>query len=82
MKHDERQLAMFKDKREGANASWDRVYERFKLRMATKEELVLAMQLCNDAEKAYMAINRKMAMESQKIKDKRSESDLRGKYGN
>ena len=54
MKHEDRQIAMFKDKSEGAHRSWERVYANYKSGQATKEDLVSAMGICNCTDKALL----------------------------
>ena len=56
MNHQERQLAMFKDKQAGAHRLWDRTYENYKNGQATKEDLVVAMEICNAMDKACLNI--------------------------
>jgi hypothetical protein len=53
LNHDERRLATLKEKRDHANASWDRVFQKYCKGEATQEDLVLAIQICNDAQIAY-----------------------------
>ena len=54
MKHEDRQLAMFKDKSESAHRSWERVYANYINGQATKESLVSAMEICNCTDKELL----------------------------
>jgi len=66
MKHEERQLAMFKDKRDGAIKSWERVYENYQIGQASIESLVAAMEICNTTERAFLESKWKSRVPGQK----------------